>query len=734
MQATSAVFSSSPELDVHFKIDASDSRDLANWFGLQSHNSKAFVLDGALHAGDNQQWRIDHLSLKLGHSDLSLSAEKKNLDKKPLILVDLHSNSLDIGEIKSVLPEPDDKKASGDKAQDKLSFNIPILPQGIDLTDANINVGLAKVDGAALPITNIAFKVNIKDGFIGTSPFSVDVNDIHNHGAIYLDLRSTDPVVKFWFASNHANIGDILKQLKLSQNIEANFEQLTLYMESHATLLGDLIGQAKMLGDLTQGTVSIKDPQTKKSVQIRIDAGAMTAAPNEKIALKLEGAINENPIDIKVETGTAKDLIDISKRIPFELTTKVAKTELNLAGSLSRKTEDADLSLHLKVAGQNLSDLNRLLDVDIPPWGPWSLSGAFNMTNKSYEVSNFDLQVGESHLKGRGALFTDLAPVKLDVNLNAHQIRLDDFRMDSWAKSQSRQTPEKDSQKPLDKALISQKIEQFLNPNFMRSANVALKAKVDRVISGNDKLGEGTFDFTLLNGQATIGPVSVESDKGRALWWLKYQPREKDIQLDFHADVSQFDYGVIARHIQPKSDVKGKFNLKVDVASQAPHLSELWKYAGGDLEFALLPENQKSGVFDLWAVNVLTGLLPVVDPSKESKVNCAIGQFHLENGIVREKVLKIDTSRMRVEGVLFADLKSQQLFAKVRPQAKQTQFLSLATPIEVKGTFEKFNIGPSLFDVAETALRIGTSVFWVPLKKLFGEKMQADGADICPAF
>jgi hypothetical protein len=163
-------------------------------------------------------------------------------------------------------------------------------------------------------------------------------------------------------------------------------------------------------------------------------------------------------------------------------------------------------------------------------------------------------------------------------------------------------------------------------------------------------------------------------------------------------------------------------------------LSDLWKYAGGDLEFALSPENQKSGVLDLWAVNVLTGLLPVVDPSKESKINCAIGQFHLENGVVREKLLQIDTSGMRVNGVFYADLKTQQLFAKVRPQAKKAQFLSLATPIEVTGTFDKFNIGPSLFDVAETMLRIGTSVVWVPLKKLFGDNMQADGADICPAF
>jgi uncharacterized protein involved in outer membrane biogenesis len=735
VQATSSIVANEPKLEAQFKVNALNANDLSNWLGLQSTQAKAFALEGALHA-NAQQWGLDHLMMKLGRSDLSLSAQRKNLDKKPFLAVDIHSNNIDYSEIKSILPAPEKKDAATKPTQEKLSFNIPVLPQGVDLSDANINIALSQINGVALPVKHVAFNLKIKDGFIGMSPFSVDVNEIHNHGAIYLDLRSADPVIKLWFASNQASLGPILQQLKLSQNIDASFEQFTLYLESHSSLLGDLIGQAKILGDLSNGSISIRDPQTKKAALVRIATGGITAGPNEKITLKLTGTINDSAIDIKVDTGTAKELMDVSKRIPFELNTKVANTQLTLAGSLSRKMDDADVDLRLKISGKSLSDLNQILDVDIPPWGPWSLSGLFKMTDKSYEVSDFDLTVGESILKGKGALLTDLKPVKLDINLNAHQIQLDDFRMERWAKSKGdKQSAEsKSHQTAVDTHSLSQKVEQFLNPNFMQSANVVFKARVDQVLSRNEKLGQGAFDFTLNNGLATIGPVSVETDKGKALWWLKYQPREKDIQLDFHADVDRFDYGAIARHMQANSDVKGKFSLKVDVSSRAPHLSDLWKYAGGDLEFALSPENQKSGVLDLWAVNVLTGLLPVVDPSKESKINCAIGQFHLENGVVREKLLQIDTSGMRVNGVFYADLKTQQLFAKVRPQAKKAQFLSLATPIEVTGTFDKFNIGPSLFDVAETMLRIGTSVVWVPLKKLFGDNMQADGADICPAF
>jgi hypothetical protein len=51
----------------------------------------------------------------------------------------------------------------------------------------------------------------------------------------------------------------------------------------------------------------------------------------------------------------------------------------------------------------------------------------------------------------------------------------------------------------------------------------------------------------------------------------------------------------------------------------------------------------------------------------------------------------------------------------------------------VTGKFDHFNIGLSAGDIAETIVRLGTSIFWVPIKKLFSEKMVADGSDICLA-
>jgi hypothetical protein len=202
-----------------------------------------------------------------------------------------------------------------------------------------------------------------------------------------------------------------------------------------------------------------------------------------------------------------------------------------------------------------------------------------------------------------------------------------------------------------------------------------------------------------------------------------------------HLDVKKFDYGVLARRIKPDSDLHGTFSLKMDDDSRALYLSDTLRHGSGRIEFAVWPQNMHSGIFDLWAVNVLVALVPAVDPGKASKVNCAIGRFDLKDGKLTERSIILDTSRMRVNGTGTANFSDEAFKVRMSPQAKTAQFLSLETPIEVGGTFSNFKIGVSPGDIVGTVGRLATSILWVPLQKLAGKKIPIDGADVCyPSF
>ena len=720
-----------PHFNIDFKINAPDTRDVAKWLGFQNTRSSEFYVNGSFRSDENA-WDLSKLKIKLAQSDLEINARRSDLKHHPLLTMSVRSDFIDTHAMGQLFEDgATSEKPAPNQHQGKFNLNIPIFPKSLDLSDADIQTNIAQLNGAVVAVKDIQFKGRIRHGFMNTSPFSAIIDQNLYEGALLLDMRSLIPNFKVWLNANQINVGRILKQMKLASHLEAHFGNMNIYLESNASLLSELISNAKLITVLSHGEIKLKDPNTESGLLVNISEGALTAMPNEKVKLKLLGEINHSPIEINVDTSSTKDLLDVNKEIPVDLYTQVAKSTLHLSGNLSRINDDPSVQLKLNVKGQNLSHLNQLISSDLPPWGPWQLNGRFNMSKARYAIDDLSLQIGDSQLEGRGQFKTTSTPPEGELFLRAKSIQLNDFDTSKWKSEKN--IPSKKVTSNQDKKTLSHKVEELLSPRMMNKAKIHLEVLVDQVRSGNDKLGQGQFNFDLDKGIASIGPAYVETDGGKALWSLKYHPTDKNIAMDLHVDIDHFDYGVIARRVKPDADIKGLFNLKMDISSKAPHLADLMNYGNGNLDLVIWPENQKSGVLDLWAVNILTGLLPVIDPAAESKINCAIGKFNLKDGALSQKQLQIDTSRMRVNGVLMADFKSEQVFAKLRPQAKEVQFLSLSTPVQVTGTFSNYNIGLSAGDIAETLVRLGTSVFWVPIKKLFSEKMIADGSDICLA-
>ena len=165
--------------------------------------------------------------------------------------------------------------------------------------------------------------------------------------------------------------------------------------------------------------------------------------------------------------------------------------------------------------------------------------------------------------------------------------------------------------------------------------------------------------------------------------------------------------------------------------SRAPTLDAVMAHADGRIDLAVWPIKMKSGIFDLWAVNVFVALLPAVDPGSESLVNCAIVRFDLKGGKLTQDAILIDTSRMRVAGAGNVDFTTEKMAFKMQPRAKKSQFFSLATPVGVSGTLTDFKVGVATEDVFGTFVRFFGSVITVPLESLKGGQPPRDGADVC---
>jgi uncharacterized protein involved in outer membrane biogenesis len=720
--------------DIAFRLAAPRVGDVGRWLGLSSSAQASARLEGKVRVR-RDDWRLSEFLVRVGRTAMTGDLARVLDGGRPLVRARLDVEQVDVDELEGMLPPPKPAPPA-DAAKGAATLDIPILPRGIDLTDADIEVRVRQAGSAPRDLRDATFNGRIREGRMWPSPFAAKVAGVPFSGAVALDLRGQVPEASLWVAAGPVDVGRLLRDLKVAQGIDAQVEAMRVQLIGRGSRLREMLEMSALDTELDSGTLTLPDPAGQPLVGIAVKQGSVTAPPGKPVTLSVEGAIDRTPIAIKVTTGAVPDFLRIGSKVPIAMEASAAGATLDLTGKLAVPMTQREGELELHVAGARFDTLNELARVQLPPWGPWSLGGRFVASATGYEVPDLQLRIGDSRLEGRGGFTPGGIRPRVDVKLTAPRVQLDDFEFRGW--SPVEKAPKKADAKGMSVEEMRAKAKEaaaqgqrLLSPETLRRLDAYLDVQVDQVLSGKDELGSGTLHAQLADGRLEFGPAQVNVPGGSAQLFAAYEPTDRDVAVQAKILVDRFDYGILARRAKPGTDLAGDFSLRFDVSARAPTIDALMSRADGRIDFAVWPRNMRSGIFDLWAVNVFVALVPAVDPAAESKVNCAIGRFDLRNGKLQHDAILMDTSRMRVAGEGRVDFDSETMAFRLAPRAKTAQFFSLATPIAVTGTLTDFKIGVAPGGVAETTLRFLSSVFVVPLQKLSEGTVPRDGADIC---
>ena len=723
--------------NVAFRLQGRRAGDLHRWLGVSPAADAAILLAGRVRV-ESDEWHLSDFQFRLGRSAMRGEFSRTGIGVKPLITARLDVDRIDVTELQTMLPAAADAKpvkAQAAGPDQAATLDLPILPAGIDLTDADVDVKIKRVALKATDVTAASFNGRIREGRMPPSPFSANIAGVPFSGAVAVDLRGRVPEASLWVAANDVNVGQLLRDFKVVQDLDATVDSLRVQLIGRGSHLGEILEKSALEVNLDGGRLVIRDVQRKPLVDIALETGVASSLPEKPVSLTLDGAIDETPVVIRVSSGTVIDFLRIQDYVPFALSAEAAGTQLDLSGRVTLPITSRSGELRLTVKGERLDSMNKLARVELPAWGPWSFGGSFRASQRGYEVPDLAVRMGSSSLNGRGSLNVAGARPRLDVALTAPRVQLDDFKFGAWSpfekkekKPEKAMTVEEIRAKAKEGAAQTQKL---LSRETLLRADAYVDVAVEQVLSGADRLGSGKLHAQLENARLEFGPATVDVPGGSANLKFAYEPTVTDVVVGAQILVERFDYGILARRIKPDTDLQGLFSLNVDVEGRAPALDAVMARANGHIDFAVWPKNMRSGIFDLWAVNLFVALAPAVDPAKESKVNCALGRFDLHDGKLEEDAILMDTSRMRVTGAGGADFDKERVNLVLAPKAKSPQFFSLATPVQVNGTFTDYTIGVAPGGVAETIGRQIFSLILVPMQKLTEKEIPRDGSDIC---
>ncbi len=713
--------------DITIKLGSARAGSVARWLGLSPKSAAAVSLSGRVRV-ESDEWRLSDFAVQLGRTKMSGDFARVGIDRKPLVQAKLRVENLELAELESILPPPK-------PGPSKPVIELPILPQGIDLTDADVEVGVKRIALKPAAVTDITFIGKIRDGKMHASPFSATYVDTVFVGAMALDMRGAAPEATVWVAAEKPDIGRLLRTLKVVETLEVKADLLQLQLLAKGHRLGEMLEQSALIASVESGVLVLGDVAGKGGLRIALNKGVVEAKPKQPVHVDLEGLIDKTPIKIRIASGSTSELLRASSHVPFSMTAEAAGTQLGLSGKVALPVSERAVELQLSVSGAKVNALDEVARTALPHWGPYALNSRFRMSKAGYEMPGLTLKVGSSELKGQGSVTTTGVRPKIDLQLAATRIQLDDFKLEGWALVENK--PPKEEKKLSEEALrkkakeTTAKTQELLSAETLKRQDVTLAVDVAEVLSGRDRLGSGSLRAVLNDGKLTFGPAEVNMPGGSAKLWLGYHPSDSGIALEGKIRVDRFDYGILARRFKPESDLQGLFSLQMDLRSQTPSLGRAMQNGDGRVDFAVWPKNMKSGIIDLWAVNLFVALMPAVDPAKESKVNCAIGRFDLKKGVLTEDAILVDTSRMRVTGKGRVDFDSESLSFQLTPKPKKAQFFSLATPVEVSGKVTHPKIGVSAGAVVGTTAKLLTSIITTPFERLFSKEIPRDGNDVC---
>ena len=507
--------------------------------------------------------------------------------------------------------------------------------------------------------------------------------------------------------------------------------------ENKLELTSDSLVLAKLV--LEDISVDFRSPGQAEPLQFKIDECTGDMLPGKPFILSMKGKLLGEPYVTTIEIGSLQELLE-ENRSRMEVKTEIAKTRFDFGGSLDLARALRNIQLNAAVTGDNLDSLNGLLELDLPPLKAYKAVAELSLRKDLYDLSNLILQVGQSKLAGKMTADLSAGKPQVAIELNSPLIQLDDFDLGDWS-------PEKDvggqptdgqdgdrkaeAAKPENEESSSgQVVEELLSPKVLARYNVRMNVTAEKVMSGSDELGSGNLTATLKDGSFNLDPLKLSIPGGSFSLAATLKPDPGAPQASVRAVMDNFDFGVLVRRANPKADMGGTINLDVDLKSSANSFDELMANGNGYFDFSGRLENLEAGIIDLWAVNVIAAVASGKD-NKPSEINCVLGRWTMKEGQLTPDIILIDTTKIRICGKGQVDFKKKTIDLKMAPTPKRPEFFSLATPVEVRGSFDDFGVGIQAGGLIGTSVRFITSPVTVPLRRIFSKDLPADGTDVC---
>ena len=562
--------------------------------------------------------------------------------------------------------------------------------------DLNLGVRATQAFIGKLDMADFTTDIKLKNGLLTVSPIRgrlvVSEGPASNlQGLFELNFAQPLSTLTVQVGARNLSYGQLLRKLEVTDRVRG-MGDLDLMLKGEGTTIGTLLKESSFRArtQMSNVTVLVGDED-----QERIDKVQLTLLSEKGKSLKLEGkgTIQNTPLSVDLRSGAINILFAKSGQWPLAGTADLGNLYLKVSGKLHLPLDEKSFTGSAFIKGKALKDLNLILPTSLPNIARLIFQQRWQIRKKGSMQPSSLGTFKKVKLKGRLNLKLKGPRPRIEGVITSDRIVVPKFNGEK-----SNNQEDEGSSGSTEENPVLQKVESGVDfiigeTGFQtgdegeESAKGGDQAESPRAATNNDKdrvvpdyefpvealnvvdldvefrfkdvevppheVGDVDFRIKLENGELTVAPLQGTLWGGAVDGSFHLDARREIPNIRVQTNIQDLDYGRLFKTTGVTEDVNGSADkIQVDLEGQGSTLREFLSQANGEVKMVDGKMVLKKKYLDLWASDLITGLLTSAwETEEETKLNCAVTNFEIENGMASSDEILFDTQRVTIAGV-----------------------------------------------------------------------------------
>jgi AsmA family protein len=437
------------------------------------------------------------------------------------------------------------------------------------------------------------------------------------------------------------------------------------------------------------------------------------------LTFKVSGKWKNQAFSAMGRTGGVLQLSkDITQSFPIEVNATSGRTSLKAKGTIENLAQLAGLNASFDLKGKNLEDLYGLLGVVLPATPPYRLSGQLNKSADVWAATKIRGVLGSSDLSGALTFdssatkplltgkvqskildFEDLLPV---IGLPVKTARTAAAPAEKSASAQAPATGQKLTapRKVLPTAVLDLTRLKAMNADVMYTA-LSIR-HVEQL-----PLDKGSVQVKLTDGILQLDPLVLGVAGGKLAGRVVVDAMVEPAAFDARMTASGLALNQLFPTVQTTKSSFGKFNGQASLKGRGNSMAQMLGSANGDVALLTGKGEISNLLMEFLGLDGGEVMKFFLRGDRNVQLRCAAAAFDVRQGLMRSKVIVLDTTDTVINGEGQISLKDETLDLTLTPKPKDKSILSFRSPLKINGTFAVPTAGP---DKAALAGRVGLGV------------------------